>query len=37
MHAMRLIGLLFFLLMAGCAGVERMPPESAAPPKIDST
>jgi len=43
---MRLVGLLFFLLMAGCAGVERTPPESAAPPaevvaveppKIDST
>ena len=31
MHAMRLIGLLFFLLMAGCAGVERTPPESGAP------
>lgn len=37
MHSMRLIGLLFFLLMAGCAGVERTPPESVAPPKIDST
>jgi hypothetical protein len=34
MHAMRLIGLLFFLLMAGCAGVERAPPESAAPPAV---
>jgi hypothetical protein len=32
MHAMRLIGLLFFLLMAGCARVERTPPESSAPP-----
>ena len=30
MHAMRLIGLLFFLLMAGCAGVERTPPEGGA-------
>lgn len=44
MHAMHLIGLLFFLLMAGCAGVERTPPESGAPaavaiepPKVDST
>ena len=37
MHAMRLVGLLFFLLMAGCVGVKRAPPESAAPPKIDST
>jgi hypothetical protein len=39
---MRLIGLLFFLLMAGCAGVERTPPESGAPaaavePKTHST
>jgi hypothetical protein len=32
---MRLIGLLFFLLMAGCARVERAPPESAAPPAAD--
>ncbi len=37
MHAaMRLVGLLFFLLMAGCVEVKRAPPESAAP-KIDST
>jgi len=33
MHAMRLIGLLFFLLMTGCAGVERTPPESGVPPE----
>ena len=32
MHATRIVGLLFFLLMAGCAGVERTPPESGAPP-----
>jgi hypothetical protein len=32
MHAICLIGFLFFLLMAGCAGVERTPPESGAPP-----
>ena len=31
MHVMRLIGLLFFLLMTGCAGVERMPLESGVP------
>jgi hypothetical protein len=31
---MRLIGLLFFLLMAGCAGVERTPPESGAPAAV---
>ncbi len=31
MHAMRIIGL-FFLLMAGCAGVERKPLENGAPP-----
>jgi hypothetical protein len=46
MQAMRLIGLLFFILMAGCAGVKHTPPESGAPaaeavavepPKIDST
>jgi len=39
MHAMRLIGLLFFLLMAGCAGVERTPPEKVVavePPKTSS-
>lgn len=28
---MRLIGCFFLLLMAGCAGVERAPPESSAP------
>ncbi|MDO8597251.1 MAG: hypothetical protein Q7R45_11570 [Sulfuricaulis sp.] len=32
MHAMRLIGFIFFLLMAGCAEMERTPPESGAPP-----
>ncbi|BAV32503.1 hypothetical protein SCL_0179 [Sulfuricaulis limicola] len=29
---MRLIGCFCLLLMAGCAGVERAPPESSAPP-----
>jgi hypothetical protein len=32
MQAMRLIGCFFFLLVAGCAGVERTPPASSAPP-----
>ena len=32
MPAMHLIGLLFLLLIAGCTGVERTPPESAVPP-----
>jgi len=30
MHATRLIGLLLLLLIAGCAGVERTPPQSGA-------
>jgi hypothetical protein len=34
MHAMRLIGLLFFPLMAGCAGVERTPPLASAPEAV---
>ena len=34
MHAMRLMGLLCFLLMAGCAGVQRTPPESTAPAAV---
>ena len=32
MHTMRLVGFLLFLLTAGCAEIERTPPESAAPP-----
>jgi hypothetical protein len=32
MQVMRLIGYFFLLLVAGCAGVERTPPESSAPP-----
>ncbi|WP_372522152.1 hypothetical protein [Sulfuricaulis sp.] len=32
MHVMRLVGLLFFLLAAGCVGVERAPPPTGAPP-----
>jgi hypothetical protein len=31
-QAMRLIGCFFLLLVAGCAGVERTPPESGTPP-----
>ena len=34
MLAMRRIEFLFFLLMAGCVGVERAPPESSAPPAV---
>lgn len=34
MHAMRIVGPLFLLLTAGCAGVERTPPESSAPPVV---
>jgi hypothetical protein len=44
MHAKHLIGFLFLLLMAGCAGVERSPPQTGAaetvavePPKTSST
>lgn len=42
MHAMHLIGLLLLLLTAGCAGVERTPPQTGAetvavePPKTSS-
>ncbi len=32
MHAMRIVGPLFLLLTAGCAGVERTPTESSEPP-----
>jgi hypothetical protein len=32
MHAMRIVGPLFLLVMAGCAGVERTPTESSEPP-----
>jgi hypothetical protein len=32
MQVMHLIGFYFLLLVAGCAGVERTPPESGAPP-----
>ena len=32
MHATRIVWLLFFLLLAGCAGVEHTPPENGAPP-----
>jgi hypothetical protein len=31
-QSMHLIGFFFLLLVAGCAGVERTPPESSAPP-----
>ena len=31
MHAVHLIGLLIVLLIAGCAGVERSPPQTGAP------
>ena len=34
MHAMHLIGLLFLLLIAGCAGVERTPPQTGAAPAV---
>jgi len=37
MHATRLIGLLCFLLMAGCAGVERTPPADAVAVKPSET
>ncbi len=32
MHAIRIVGPLFLLLTAGCAGVERTPTESSEPP-----
>jgi hypothetical protein len=32
-QSMRLIGCFFLLLVAGCAGVERVPPASNAPPE----
>jgi hypothetical protein len=32
MHAMRFIGLVFLIMMTGCAGVERTPPPTGAPP-----
>ena len=34
MHAMHHIGLLFLLLITGCAGVERTPPQTGAPPAV---
>jgi hypothetical protein len=34
MHAMHLIGLFFLLLIAGCAGVERTPPQTGAAPAV---
>jgi hypothetical protein len=34
MHTMHLIGLLFLLLIAGCAGVERTPPPTGAAPAV---
>jgi len=34
MHAMHLIGLLFLLLITGCAGVERTPPQTGAAPAV---
>jgi hypothetical protein len=34
MHAMHLIGLLFLLLITGCTGVERTPPQTGAAPAV---
>ncbi len=34
MHAMHLIGFLFLLLIAGCAGVERAPPQTGVAPAV---
>ena len=34
MHAMRLIGILFLLLMAGCAGVDHAPAQTSAPAAV---
>jgi hypothetical protein len=34
MHAMRLIGVLFLLLMAGCAGVDHAPAQTNAPAAV---
>jgi hypothetical protein len=34
MHAMRFIGVLFLLLMAGCAGVDHTPAQTSAPAAV---